>query len=366
MASIIERKRADGTIAHLVQITIKKDGKIVHREARTFDRRPAANEWARKREKELSAPGGVAAVKTRRVTLADAIDKYMTTATRSFGRTKTGSLTAIKTYDIAAKLCGDITSQDIVAFAAELAEGRQPQTVGNYLSHLGSVFAVAQPAWDYPLDRQAWRDALIVLKRLGATSRSKQRTRRPSVEEATRLVQHFKLSNDRHPDSMPMHKIVAFAIFSTRRQEEITLIRWEDLDEAGSKILVRDMKNPGEKIGNDVWCDLPPEALRVIKAMPKTDDRIFPFDPKTVSANFTRAVALLTIDDLHFHDLRHDGVSRLFEMGWSIPHAAAVSGHRSWSSLKRYTHLNIRAGDKYANWSVGTLIWGEDKQEERP
>lgn len=36
-------------------------------------------------------------------------------------------------------------------------------------------------------------------------------------------------------------------------------------------------------------------------------------------------------------------------MGWTIPHAAAVSGHRSWSSLKRYTRLR-QTGDKYANW----------------
>jgi hypothetical protein len=31
---------------------------------------------------------------------------------------------------------------------------------------------------------------------------------------------------------------------------------------------------------------------------------------------------------LHFHDLHHEGVSRLFEMGETIPHVAAVSGHR--------------------------------------
>ena len=49
------------------------------------------------------------------------------------------------------------------------------------------------------------------------------------------------------------------------------------------------------------------------------------------------------------HDLRHDGVSRLFEMGLSIPRAASVSGHRSWQSLKRYTHIR-QAGDKYENW----------------
>ena len=146
-----------------------------------------------------------------------------------------------------------------------------------------------------------------------------------------------------------MRAIVAFAIFSTRRLDEITRIRWADLDESGSRILVRDMKNPGEKAGNDVWCDLPSEALRIIRSTPRGAGAIFPYSTEAIGAAFTRACKMLAIADLHFHDLRHDGVSRLFELGLNIPQVAAVSGHRSWSSLKRYTHLR-QTGDKYAGW----------------
>jgi integrase len=42
---------------------------------------------------------------------------------------------------------------------------------------------------------------------------------------------------------------------------------------------------------------------------------------------------------LRFHDLRHEAISRLFEMDWDIPEVAAVSGHRDWGQLKRYTNL---------------------------
>jgi integrase len=148
-----------------------------------------------------------------------------------------------------------------------------------------------------------------------------------------------------------MMKIIAFAIFSTRRQEEIVRIRWCDFDEEHDRILVRDMKNPGNKIGNDIWCDLPAEAVDIIKSMPKreNEERVFPFTTDAISASFTRACQFLAIEDLHFHDLRHDGVSRLFELGWNIPHVAAVSGHRSWQSLKRDTHLRQR-GDRYEGW----------------
>ena len=42
---------------------------------------------------------------------------------------------------------------------------------------------------------------------------------------------------------------------------------------------------------------------------------------------------------INFHDFRHEGISRLFEKGWSIQEVALVSGHQSWSSLKRYANL---------------------------
>jgi integrase len=215
------------------------------------------------------------------------------------------------------------------------------------MSHLSSVFTIARPMWGYPLDRQAMTDALIVLRKMGIISKSDERDRRPTLAELDKLMVHFGVVRKRRPDSIPMQKIIAFAIFSTRRQEEISRIVWTDLEPG--RVMVRDMKHPGEKAGNDTWCDLVPEAERIVRSMPETMPEIFPAAADAISAAFTRACQLLGIEDLHFHDLRHDGVSRLFEMGWNIPHVAAVSGHRSWSSLKRYTHLR-QTGDKYASW----------------
>jgi hypothetical protein len=43
MPHIIERKRKDGSTAYLAQIDIKRNGWRLHREARTFDRKSAAN-----------------------------------------------------------------------------------------------------------------------------------------------------------------------------------------------------------------------------------------------------------------------------------------------------------------------------------
>jgi integrase len=43
--------------------------------------------------------------------------------------------------------------------------------------------------------------------------------------------------------------------------------------------------------------------------------------------------------DLHFHDLRHEAVSRLVEAGFSDQIVSAISGHKSMQMLKHYTHL---------------------------
>lgn len=323
--------------------------------SRTFDREPAARAWIKKREKEARTPDGLAAIKSERPTLGQAISKYIEESRKQIGRTKAQVLETIKGMDIADKACEDITSADLFEFAQELGTSRKPQTVANYMSHLGAVYAIARPAWGFPLDEGVMRDAFKVSTRMGVTGKSVARDRRPTLDELDRLLCGFREREQRRPSSIPMTKIIPFAIFSTRRQEEITRIAWADLDEEHSRILVRDMKNPGNKIGNDIWCDLPAPALDIIRSMPRAEPEIFPFNGELISAAFTRACQFHEIEDLRFHDLRHDGVSRLFELGLNIPHVAAVSGHRSWQSLKRYTHLRHR-GDKYSSWKWLTQV----------
>jgi integrase len=208
-------------------------------------------------------------------------------------------------------------------------------------------------AWGYPLNPQAMKDAMFVLRKQRAVSKSDKRDRRPTRDELDRLLVLFADRTERTPGCAPMADIVLFALFSTRRQEEITQIKWADFEpstgEHPTRVLVRDMKNPGAKKGNDIWCELPVEAEAIIKRQPRNGDRIFPYGVDGISAAFTRACKLLDIHGLRFHDLRHEGVSRLFELGWNIPHVALVSGHRSWASLQRYAHIRQR-DDKYAGW----------------
>ena len=334
-------------MAYLAKIAIMREGVVVLREARTFDRRPAARTWLDTREKALAVPGALDRAKADQndPPLSVVIDRYIDESEKAMGKTKAQVLRSIKAHAIAKKKCSMVDSAELCDFAKSLDSS--PATRGNYMSHLSSIFTIARPMWKYPLDKQAMTDAQIVLRKMGIISKSDERDRRPTLGELDKLMEHFGKVRARRADTIPMQKIIAFAIFSTRRQEEIGRIAWKDL-EAG-RVLVRDMKHPGDKIGNDTWCDLVPEAEAIIKSITASGPAIFPASPDAISAAFTRACKLLGIVDLHFHDLRHEGISRLFEMGWTIPRAAGVSGHRSWQSLKRYSHLR-QTGDKFANW----------------
>jgi integrase len=355
MATIRARKRTDGSTSYTAQIRLFRDGAQVYQESQTFARKQAAQVWVRKRETELDQPGAIERANRKGATIKEMIDRYLDEMekVRPLGKTKLATLKAISESYLGKLNDQDINSQQLVEYAlwrmGKEGGNVQPQTAGNDLAHLGAVLSIARPAWGYEVDPHAMTDARRVLKKLGYNMKSRERDRRPTLDELNKLLKHFQGIQARRPTSINMLKMTGFALFSTRRQEEITRIQWADLDEVGKRVLVRDMKNPGQKIGNDVWCHLPPEAWAIIQSMPKTLSEIFPYSAESVSASWTRACHMVGIEDLHFHDLRHDGVSRLFEMDWDIPRVASVSGHRDWNSMRRYTHLRGR-GDAYENW----------------
>jgi integrase len=355
MATIRARKRTDGSISYTAQIRLFRDGAQVYQESQSFARKQAAQAWVRKRETELDQPGAIERANRQGATVKEMIDRYLVEMekVRPLGKTKLATLKAISESYLGKLNDQDINSQQLVEYAlwrmGKEGGSVQPQTAGNDLAHLGAVLSIARPAWGYEVDPHAMADARKVLKKLGYNMKSRERDRRPTLDELDKLLTHFRGIQSRRPTSINMLKLTAFALFSTRRQEEITRILWADLDEEGRRVLVRDMKNPGQKIGNDVWCHLPPEAWDILQTMPKSLPEIFPYSAESVSTSWTRACKILGIEDLHFHDLRHDGVSRLFEMDWDIPRVASVSGHRDWNSMRRYTHLRGR-GDIYAKW----------------
>jgi hypothetical protein len=191
MGTITERKLADGSKRFLAQVGMKKNGKWLYRENRTFERKRDAKLWARERDVEMSKPDFLERIQPQDPALSFVIDEYIAATRKQLGRTKKQVLHSIKTYPIAILKCSQINSQAVCRFIDTLSIGRAPQTVENYLMHLSGIFRVARPKWNYPLDPQALKDARTVARDLEQTGKSRVRERRPTIEEINRLIAYF-------------------------------------------------------------------------------------------------------------------------------------------------------------------------------
>jgi integrase len=232
MGTITERKLSDGGKRFLAQVGIKRDGKWLHRENQTFENKRDAKLWAGERDAEMAKPGFLERVQAKDPPLSFVIDEYIAVTRKELGSTKKQVLRSIKTYPIAILKCSQVNSQAICSFIDALSIGRAPQTVENYLMHLSGIFRLARPKWGYPLDPQSLKDARTVARDLEQTGKSRARERRPTIEEIDKLIAYFLASYAGHPDSINMAAVTVFALFSTRRQEEIASIRWRDLERA--------------------------------------------------------------------------------------------------------------------------------------
>jgi integrase len=355
MATIYTRKRKDGTAAHTVRIRIKAGGVIVYEEAKTF---PAAEhklrdvqKWASRREAELQAPEARLRAQAGHITVGQAIARYEREYGRedAWGRSKRADLARLRHADIARLPVVHLTAAHLIDHVrSRRAAGAGSATAGNDLIWLRVLLKVARAAWGVPAPVTAVDDAVLHCRSQRLIERAQQRERRPTLEELDRLLDWFTRGDGRA--RIPMAEIVLFALFSARRETEICLLRREDYDPERRVILVRSMKDPRQK--RSARLSLTPEAAVVLERQPAGGDLFFPYEPKSVGARFTRACTMLGIEDLHFHDLRHEAATRLFELGWTVPQVASVTGHRTWQNLQRYTHLaGPVARDKYAGWS---------------
>jgi len=342
MATIRSRRRKDGSQAYLTEVRIKRDGAIVHRESRTFDQRGQARAWAESREKKLSKqePTVRRSLGIRNPILKNILQKYREEVSefRPFGRSKDSHIRFLEKCAIARMPPCEIKASDIISHIRQRRQaGAGPSTANNDIVWLRVILRYARAAWDLPFDLAVIDDASEVLKAEKMIAKANSRARRPTERELDALTEFFKMRDQRR-SNMPMNDIMWFAIHSARRQGEITKLFFSDNDEKAQTGVVRDLKHPTER--NQIRrFKYTPEAWDILKRQSHDEDRIFPFEPRSIGSAFRLACKLLDIHDLHFHDLRHEATSRLFETGYSIVEVQQFTLHESWGTLSRYTHL---------------------------
>jgi len=330
--------------------TFQKRGKrwraIVRKQGRppitkSFSTKGMAQTWAKEVELEIERGAFQDPRQLNGTTVGDLITRYRSEMPEP-GRTKAATFNMLD-RELGGVTLADLDKRRVLSFCRyrKAEHGTGPATIAQDLIYLGGLLDTARAHWDIPVDRQAVSDARAVLRTQGLVGRSAERDRRPTEGELERLRTYWAKPTSR-PQGAPMWEIVRFAIATAMRLSEITSIRWSDLNEEDRTVIIRNRKHPSQKLGNDQVVPLLGEAWEIVRKRPRIAERIFPYNPRSLSTNFTRAAMRCGIDDLHFHDLRHHAISLLFEAGYQIHEVALISGHRDWKQLKRYTQLRAK------------------------
>jgi integrase len=342
MAHILTRKYPSGSIRHTANIRIIKDGVLVHRESMTFALKSAAEKWAKSREVALENPTALVKARDGAPSLASLIRWYIDEfkPIANWQRTKQTHLEFLERHPFGQNDALQLTSAMLVNhIRSRRADGAGPATAGNDLIWIGCVLDAAKSVKELPVNPAIVDEARTACSALKLIGRSKRRERRPTPEELDRLFEHFARRDRR--STIPMCDILEFAIESTRREAEITRIEWKDNNKSSRSGVVRDAKHPRDKDGNHRAFKYTPEGWAIVERQPEVSDYIFPYNSRSICAAFTRACQVLGIHDLHFHDMRHEAISRLFERGYQIHEVPQFSLHESWNDLKRYTNPRL-------------------------
>jgi integrase len=302
---------------------------------RTKEGTALARRWIIEQEAAIVAGG---ATKTG-FTIADILERMRLKELDKPYFSQTASLFATLAQEFGPVDLGKLTAE----WWVEKAKGWDKVSPSSRLTKLTRVFGALKRAsilWGCPVRWDEIKRAKAILGEMGLTGDGKARDRRVSDEEIARIKAQVGVAV---ATAVPLADIIDFAVLTGMRRAEILRITWDDLNTIkGSPMQwIRDRKAPKDKIGNDQNIPLLGGADKIIKRQPRTASPfIFPFGIHAITINFRRCAAAAGVKNIHFHDLRHEAISRLFEAGYTIPEVCNVSGHKSWECLKIYTNLN--------------------------
>ena len=339
-------------------VRVKKHGELILNRAKTFDTKRQATAWAATLEAAIVDKGAdhvAGVIKHQDITIRVLLTRFLAEFDKPpkvFGNTKRSNLITLADSSLGDVIAEKLNSGDVITWCRNKHEEDHvgASTLYQYITYLRLVLRAARPAWGLDnINTVAVDDALPLLKSIGLAGKGQERERRLVGNEYERLQERLTLYQNR-PRAKNRHAdVFAFAVASAFRLGEIVRITWDDIDAEKRTVLIRDRKDPQRKMGNHQRVPLLEEAWSIVQAQPKIEgeNRIFPFITNAVSNAFAKACDSLNIIDLHFHDLRHEGASRLFEKGYEIQEVALITGHKNWNMLRRYTQL--KAEDIHRN-----------------
>jgi integrase len=276
-------------------------------------------------EKLISQP-------TKRLVLSQFIADFLSSATTNYSPGTIGLYrTALRNFQ---SIVGDfwlssVTPKHIDIFKTKRLESLSPITLNIELRTLRAIFNQAT--------RLKFLDdnPFAGLKGARVVPREAAHMSTPEIQRLLSVIadEEFK-------------SLVVFAIFTMMRLGELTHLEWGDVDLDRRLIHVRHKEGFRVKGGRERTVPMNDWLYHFLIRKVRSSSFVFSgpdgmeLKGPSVSHRFKRYVRMAGINqEIHFHSLRHTGVSLLINKGVPSSHVQRLAGHSSMLTTAVYTHL---------------------------
>jgi integrase len=301
--------------------------------SRTFLSKADAVKWARMVETGVDRRDLPKHHKVLETTsLAQLVSRYMAEIVplKKSAKVETIILNAFLRHKICKRALCSIEMDDWNSYRDQRLKTISPKSLKRQLSPIRHMFTVAIDEWGIPLNQNP-------IAKLKLKAEDKKRNRRLRVGEEDRLLE---IASKTKPGYL--HGVIGTAIETAMRRGEILAIQKGHIDFESQLLEIPETKN-----GEARTIPLTQKAIGILSnelsAELPDDYRVFHVSLDALRHSWSRACIKAKIIDLHFHDLRHEAISRFFEMGLTTPEVALISGHKDIRMLFRYAHATQKA-----------------------
>jgi integrase len=291
---------------------------------KSFTTREAADKWARKTEALLDnsywSDGNLDLLDQN---LAVLLTRYLKEITphKKHPENEAYFIKRLLRDPLASLKLRSLTTEKLQQFVDKRAAISKPASVRREFAVIRHCLNTARQLWGYPL-----KDSITSNVRL---PRLAQPSHNRLPQKLIRLIDE--------PEE-PIAWLASFALETAMRRGEILNLKWSDVDLSRRLAYLRDTKN-----GHARYVPLTDKAMAAIEQGDRNSEYVFPLTANALRFAWTRFKKKQNIEGVRFHDLRHEAISRFFELGLTVPEVASISGHRTVSMLFRYAHSDFDA-----------------------
>ena len=313
MGDIVKRRNT-------FQARVRKGAYRKNALTKTFNNKTDAKKWIRYIESKLDKTDTILKEVDNFPTLSSLIKRYLNEVSikkASYQTDKFNFRTFLRVFENPREPINKLRVLMFAKFRDNYLINHKPATYQRLMSSIKHMWNVAQTEWEYPLED--------IFSKLQKVKRDNPRNRRLSDKEYKLIL----FGN--HTDS-EFRKIIEFSIQTGLRLSEVTRVTKEHI--RGNTLLVPKRKN-GD---TDVEIPLSNRAIELLKIM----ELPIRLSSTGIQTKWKRLMQKYEIKNLHFHDLRHEALSRYLEKGVSIQDVQVLSGHKDVRVLMR-VYANLRA-----------------------